>query len=287
MDQLKAQVVKRCERYLIQRSHVEAIEILEMFMSSLTRLYDPHSVYMAPDTEEDFDINMSLQFSGIGARLTMKDSYAEVEGLIAGGPAEEDGRLQPGDKIAAVAQDGEDVVDVVDMPLRKIVKLIRGEKGSRVFLRVLRGTPKPVVIDIVRGVVKMEDRDAQSDIYQVPMGKQPDVPADPQHADGAGDRPAAANGRMLVISLPSFYADFSRRSMGFKDYKSSTRDVRKLLEDAESPGIILDLPYTWSDSREWMQKFMTDDQPFISEDAETKRQNLLEKAREQKSAQIN
>jgi len=96
---------------------------------------------------------------------------------------------------------------------------------------------------------------------------------------------SAGNPRQIFLNYP--LGNPAGRPNDPENQRSVLRAGLKLLEDAERPGIILDLPYTWSDSREWMQKFMTDDQPFISEDAETKRQNLLEKAREQKSAQIN
>ena len=95
---------------------------------------------------------------------------------------------------------------------------------------------------------------------------------------------SAGNPRQVFLNYP--LGNPAGRPNDPENQRSVLRAGLKLLEDAERPGIILDLPYTWSDSREWMQKFMTDEQPFISEDAETKRQDLLEKAREQKTAQI-
>ncbi|MCK5802032.1 MAG: carboxy terminal-processing peptidase, partial [Lentisphaeria bacterium] len=233
-------ILKGYQRYLVRRAQVEPLEVAEIFLSSMTRLYDPHSVYMAPDTEADFDMSMSLQFSGIGARLSTKDSYSEIVSLIHGGPAEKDGRLKPGDQIVAVAQAGEEPIDLTDMPLRKVVKHIRGKKGTTVFLTVKQSaTGQLAVIDITRGVVKLEDQAAQSEIKSVPIAAaNPGVGANTV-ATGAG------NGRALVISLPSFYADFKRRRMGFKDYKSSTRDIRELIEKAvaegQLDGVVLDL----------------------------------------------
>ena len=143
--------------------------------------------------------------------------------------ADRDGRLKEGDRITAVAQEGEEPIDVVEMPLNKVVAKIRGPKGTTVHLTILEeGSNTPTLVSIVRDEVKLTDQEAQSETRQISL---PDA-----------DDPA----NILIIYLPSFYADFAARAKGDPDYKSSARDVRKLIEKAmaeQSPpdGIILDL----------------------------------------------
>ena len=232
----KERVLGFYERYLRQLEENEAIDILEIFLTSLGRVYDPHSVYMAPSTEEDFDIQMKLSLQGIGALLTTKDIYTEVAGIIPGGPAEADGRLKEGDRIVAVAQGDAESVDVIDMPLRKVVKLIRGAKGTTVCLTVIEAGKglgsMPVVIDIVRDQVKLKEQEARSEIRPIEL---------PPDKEGKETRKA----NVLVAYLPSFYSDFEAKHKKQKDYKSSTRDVRRLLEEAKAngklDGMVLDL----------------------------------------------
>ena len=108
-------------------------EILEIFLSSLAQVYDPHSSYMAPMTKENFDISMKHSLEGIGARLTADEGYVKITEIIPGGPADRDGRLKSGDLIVAVAQKNEEPVDIINMSLQRVVGLIRGPKGSRSF----------------------------------------------------------------------------------------------------------------------------------------------------------
>ncbi|MDX9979099.1 MAG: carboxy terminal-processing peptidase [Lentisphaeria bacterium] len=220
-------VLKRYERYLARRLEVEAIEIVEMFLASLTQIYDPHSAYMAPATSEDFNIDMRLSLTGIGARLTSDDGYVTITEILTGGPAERDGRLKPDDRIVAVAQEGENPEDVVDKPLNKVVQKIRGEKGTKVFLTVVdKQTGVRTVIDIVRDVVKLEDQAAKSELREV------DLPT---------ETPARA--KVAVIALPSFYRDFGAAAQG-GDFSSSGNDIRRLIDEAGGAnldGLILDL----------------------------------------------
>lgn len=210
-----------------RRTELEAIDILELFLSSLTRVYDPHSAYMAPETKENFDINMRLSLQGIGAVLTSQDSYTTVVSIIPGGPADKDGQLKEGDRIIAVAQDGEDPVDVVETPLNKVVSQIRGPKGTTVHLTILpKGSGASQRLSLVRDEVKLTDQEAQSEVRQLSL---------------SGGREA----RVLVVYLPSFYADFEAKAKGDDNYKSSIRDISALLAKAteERPldGMILDL----------------------------------------------
>ena len=121
-------VRRRYDRLAKNLEDLETVDVQEIFLTALTQMFDPHSTFLSSDTLEDFSISMSLSLVGIGAILTQEDGYCTIRELIPGGPAEMDGRLQPNDRIVEVAQTGEDPVDVIDMKLRKIVKMIRGEK---------------------------------------------------------------------------------------------------------------------------------------------------------------
>ena len=218
-------------RFLKRKMEAETLEIVELFLNALTRLYDPHSSYMAPDSEEDFDISMRLSLQGIGAVLTTKDSYVEVLEIVPGGPASRDGRLKAGDRIIAVAQgeDPQNPVDVVDMPLRKVVRMIRGTKGTKVLLTVLvAGNSTPTVVDILRDRVELKEQEAKCEIRQAAL---------PNGAEGQ-------SGRVALLTLPSFYLDFEGRRDGTENYASCTRDIQRLIESAAKEpldGIVLDL----------------------------------------------
>lgn len=218
-------------RFLKLKMDAETLEITEQFLNALTRIYDPHSSYMAPDSEEDFDISMRLSLQGIGAVLTTKDSYVEVLEIVPGGPASRDGRLKAGDRIIAVAQgeDPQNPVDVVDMPLRKVVRMIRGTKGTKVLLTVLvAGSSTPTVIDILRDKVELKEQEAKCEVRQAAL---------PNGAEGQ-------TGRVALLTLPSFYLDFEGRRDGTDNYASCTRDAQRLIENATKEpldGLILDL----------------------------------------------
>jgi carboxyl-terminal processing protease len=224
-------VAESYRRFLKRKLETDTTEVVELFLNSLTRIYDPHSTYMAPDSEEDFDISMRLSLQGIGAVLTTKDSYVEVLEIVPGGPASRDGRLKPGDRIIAVAQGVEPtkVTDVVDMPLRKVVRMIRGDKGTEVLLTILvAGSSAPTVIGLVRDKVELKEDQARCETRQVPL------PDDPEHKTA----------RVAVLTLQSFYLDFEGRRDATENYASCTRDVRLLLEAfAKEPvdGLIVDL----------------------------------------------
>lgn len=242
------------ERYLKYLEENESIDVLDVFLNSLTRSYDPHSNYLAPMSEEDFEIDMSLSLEGIGALLSSEDGYVEVVDIIPGGPAEADGRLHPGDKIIAVASEGEENVDVIDLPLRKVVRMIRGPKGTKVFLTVLESGKGiggvPVVIDLVRDEVKLTNQAAQGDVIEVDLPSLRDFELDlkiptPDLIHSAADQ--RRKSRLLVLTVPSFYADFEGLREGREDYRSVSRDVRELIEDAKAEGaidgVVLDLRF--------------------------------------------
>ncbi len=224
------------ERYLKFLEENESMDVLELYLSSLTRIYDPHSAYMAPSTEEDFDINMSLSLEGIGAVLTTEDGYTKIVSIVPGGPADLDGRLHEGDRIVAVAQENSEPVDIIDMPLRKAVRQIRGPKGSKVLLSIIRAGKSlgsmPIPIEIVRDEVKLTDQGAKAEIETRARPGKTDDPEMNQEA------------QIMILTLPSFYSDFTGKRKGDAEYSSSSRDVRKLLKEATEKnvdGLILDL----------------------------------------------
>lgn len=221
--------LKRVDQFVQFYKNMEAVDILEVYLSSLTRIYDPHSEYMSPRTEEDFNIGMKLSLVGIGALLTNEDGYTKIVKIIPGGPADVDGRLKAEDKIIAVAQENSDPVDILDMPVSKVVEHIRGKENTKVSLTVLDGSKGagavPTVITLKREKVRLKESEASGKVHEITQ-----------------------NGKKLrigVITLPSFYIDFEAAWRGDRNYKSSTRDVVNLIREftAKAPldGLVMDL----------------------------------------------
>jgi carboxyl-terminal processing protease len=201
---------------------MEAADMLELWLSSLAAVYDPHSLYYKPASRDNFDIDMSNSVEGIGASLKTIGEYTVVQEIIAGGPADLDGRLKSGDKIIAVAQGKQEPMDVVDLRIDKVVKVIRGKKGSEVRLTIIPGDAakgeQPKILAITRDKVILTKSDADAEVHEVPTD----------------------NGTLKVgtITLPSFYWD------GNNTGKSAALDTRKHLEDLKQQGvqsIVLDL----------------------------------------------
>ena len=224
-ERAKEKVVRRYRRNL---KHVEEFDILniqELFLTTLANLYDPHSNFLSSDTLEDFAITMRNSLVGIGALLREEDGYCTIQELIPGGPAELSNSLHPGDAIVAVAQPGEEPVDVIDMKLRKIVNMIRGEKGTRVILTVIPADASDSSdrIDVVlkRNEIQLTKNLAEAEIYAVPYGD-----------DGMIS--------VGVIDLPGFYGS----GIGGKGDSSTTEDVENLIKKLQIQGIdglVLDL----------------------------------------------
>lgn len=224
-------ILKKYQQYLTVLKGNDEEWVLQAFLNSFTRAYDPHSAYLSPRAKEDFEVTMNLKLKGIGALLTVEDGAAKIQSLIKGGPAARDGRLKPGDKIIAVAQKASDEpIDIMYMPLYKSVRLIRGEVGSSVFLSIIpasdiSGTTVEV-IDLVRAEIKLEDRAAKSEIR------------DQKASEGEKVY------KLGIIELPDFYADLSGRRNGKAKPRSSARDVRNLLKQLvvdEVDGVLIDL----------------------------------------------
>jgi carboxyl-terminal processing protease len=222
-------VMKRISNNLKYLKENEAIDVLELYLTALANIYDPHSGYMSPRTVDDFNIQMRLSLVGVGATLTMEDGYTKIVNIVPGGPADIDGRLKPEDRIIAVTQETGDTVDVIDMPLSKVVNMIRGKKYTTVKLTILKGDKGvhaiPEIIAIKRDTVKLTEQEAKGEIRKV------------KKEDGT-------ERKIGVLTLPMFYFDFDGASSGKENYKSSTNDVKKILADfnrEKVDGVLLDL----------------------------------------------
>jgi len=227
-EEAKEQLRRRYNRYAKRWKETDSDDLLEMFLTSVTSGYDPHSTYMSPGTLEDFRIQMRLNLDGIGAALREKDGNTVVSSVIPGGAAAKDGRLKPDDVIISVGQgDSGESVDIVEMPLKDVVDLIRGKAGTTVRLGVKPGGVSAVEeYRIVRARVELEESAARGEVieHQVPGVNQPL--------------------KIGYINLPSFYLDMEKARDGSEDFRSSTRDVRAILEDFTQKGVagvVLDL----------------------------------------------
>lgn len=221
------------KRYrMLQRSvhEIESSEKLEMYLSSLTHCFDPHSSYMSPQTLEEFRISMELSLDGIGAALRSEDGYTIVAQIVPGGAAEKDGRLKVGDRIVAVGQEEGEFVDIVEMKLSKVVRLIRGERGTKVRLRVkAEDTGEIKVYEMTRQKIELKSAAVKGKII---------------HTDGE-EWGLSRTARIGVINIPSFYRDFRGAQNGDDNFKSTARDVEKVLMQFRDSGgvdaIVVDL----------------------------------------------
>jgi carboxyl-terminal processing protease len=160
------------DRLLTSLQENEKMDILELFLNAVTQTYDPHSDYMAPESEEEFDMLMKLSLKGIGAVLQSEEGYVKVSEVMPGGPAALDGRIHDGDWIVAVGPEGGELVDIINMPLRKVVRMIRGEKGTKVQLGIIGGGKSlggvPEVIVLTRDEIKLTEQEAKSEYQEIP-----------------------------------------------------------------------------------------------------------------------
>lgn len=227
-DEIQETLEKRYLRFIKRVNELDSDEVFEGFMNSFARTLDPHSSYMSPRQSEEYRIQMSLSYQGIGASLQLDDDMVTVLNVIPGGPAAIDGRLEASDHIVGVAQGDEDFVDVIGWRLDDVVQLIRGPANTQVRLQIRPGDSMPgeseYVLDLTRNKIKLEEQAAQSEIMEI--GRDDD------------------KYKIGVISVPSFYQDFDARSRGESDYVSTTRDVERLigeLEVEDIKGLVLDL----------------------------------------------
>lgn len=223
VEEARERLHKRYKNIRLEKHQMEDFEKLELYLSSLTHTFDPHSSYMSPQTLEDFRISMELKLQGIGASLRSRDGYITVEEIVPGGAADKDGRLKPGDKIVGVAQDDGEFVDVVEMKITKVVRLIRGEKGTKVRLRVQTATGDVQVYELTRQVIELKASAVRGEVINLD-----------ERFSGEGK---GSELRVGVISIPSFYRDFEGARTGLRDFKSASRDVRKVLREFREKGV--------------------------------------------------
>jgi len=226
-EDIKERLRRRYKSFGNRMHQTDSNELLEMFLTSITSGFDPHSTYMAPDAAKNFNIVIGLQLEGIGAQLKFNDGYTVIDKLIPGGPADKNGQLKAGDRVVSVGQDEEGpVVDVAEMKLNDVVSLIRGRKGTTVRLGVVSESGEPKTIKITRAKIELKDQEAGGVIFE-----------DGKKADGSPFK-------LGVINLPSFYMDMQGAREGNEDFKSCTRDVRRIIDDFNKKGVdalVLDL----------------------------------------------
>ena len=229
LEEAKDKTKKRMNNQLNYFEQTRNEDVFNIFVNSIASIFGPHTTYMSPKNSEDFDINMSLSLEGIGALLSSDGLYTSISSLVPGGPAEKTDLIKPKDKIIGVGQDDEGkIVDVIGWRIDDVVELIRGPKGSKVRLEIIPSSAlsdtETKEIEIVRNVVKLEDQAAEKKILNI---RRNDI-----------------DYKVGVIELPAFYFDFNAFQKGDLDYKSSSKDVKKLLKELKQEkvdGLVIDL----------------------------------------------
>ena len=229
----KERLMKRVRGLWKDYFQYENDDIVSMFLNSMAAAYDPHSSYLAAQDLKNFDISIKLSLEGIGAVLRWEDGYTVVNSIVPGGAAARQGKLKADDRIIAVAQGDQAFESVIDMRLNDVVQLIRGKRGTKVGLQILRKTKKgfdTLKFIIVRDKIVLKDGEARAQIIEQSSTEE--------------NKTAKETHRIGVIKLPSFYVDFNGRRKNPKNFKSSSRDVKKHLEEfvqKKVDGVILDL----------------------------------------------
>jgi|TARA_B110000503_G_scaffold58587_1_gene93718 carboxyl-terminal processing protease len=229
-EEAKKILLDRNERRIKAIYQNNSEDVFQVYLNAITSIYDPHTSYFSPATSENFQINMSLSLEGIGARLGQQLDYTYVASLVPGGPVFKSKKIFENDKIIGVGQgeDG-DFEDVIGWRLDDVVSKIRGPKGTVVRIVILAKGDLNVAPDtvlLVREKIKLEDESAKGEMVIYTENK--------------------VTYNIGVISLPSFYIDFDDRSKGIKNYKSTTRDVKLLLDSLNGlgmDGLVIDLRY--------------------------------------------
>jgi carboxyl-terminal processing protease len=221
---------KRYERVLKRSEQVTGDDVFENFMNSFAHVFDPHSSYFSPRNSEEYRIQMSLSYEGIGASLQLDDDFVTIVEILPGGSAQQSGQLSAKDRILAVGQgkNGE-LVDVVGWRLDDVVQLIRGPLGSFVRLQIQPGTAAPgtaeKTITLPRSKITLEAQAAKKELRTIERGDE--------------------ELRVGIINVPSFYQDYNAKASGDEDYRSTTRDVHRLIDELEAEGgvdaLVLDL----------------------------------------------
>lgn len=225
---IKASLKKRYENLLSQSNKINNQDAFQVFMSAFTNSVDPHTGYFNPANAANFNIDMARSLEGIGATLSSENDFVTIKSVVTGGPADKSNQLKIDDKIIGVGQGSEDFVDVVGWRLDNAIALIRGKKGTTVRLKILSksqdlsATPK--IVTMVREKIILEDQSVKKKIKTfIKDGK--------TYTYG-------------IIEIPAFYADWAEMQKGNPNYKSTTRDVKAVLDTlklAKVDGIIVDL----------------------------------------------
>ncbi len=220
----KVDLVKRYQNRIRRINQQKEEDIFSLAINILTNQFDPHSSYLSPRSAEDFDMNMSLKLTGIGALLGVEDDYTKIISLVPGGPAEKSGKIKPEDRIAKIKQkNSKEFIDVVGWRIDEVVDLIRGEIGTELEIEFISFDSEDdtrKLVTLKREEIKLEDRAAKSEIVEI------------------------NNNKIGIIDLPSFYIDFDEYQKRNKEYRSSSRDVKNILKDFNNSGvdaIVLDL----------------------------------------------
>ncbi len=222
-------LVKRYKNQQARLRQTRGEDIFQAYINAFAMSYDPHTSYLSPDSAENFDINMSLSLEGIGAVLQSDNEHVKVVRLVPAGPADKSKQIAPADKIIGVAQGSDEMVDVIGWRLDEVVKLIRGPKGSLVRLEVIPASNAPndetsKVVNITREAVKLEEQAAKKSVLQLTH--------------------EGRDYKLGIIEIPAFYLDFKAFRAGDPDYKSTTRDVKRLIAELEQEkvdGVVIDL----------------------------------------------
>ena len=218
---------KRYLRFIKRINEYDEQDVLNIFLNAYMNHLDPHSSYLNPSEAEEYEIQTSLSYQGIGARLQTNDDFIQIVDLIPGGPAFKDGTIKPLDKIIGVYDD-EKMIDVIGWDVNEVVKLIRGPKGSVITLKILPsdqdGDAMPFEIALTRDEISLEEQAASSFIKTI-------IDDGQEYQIG-------------VIKIPGFYQDYAARRRGDKDFKSTTSDVKKIVTEFNEigiDGIVIDL----------------------------------------------
>ncbi len=212
---------KRYSRFVKTVNSYKQHDVINIFLNAYVQTLDPHSIYFDPLQAEEYEIQMSLSYQGIGARLNMENELVNVVDVIPGSPASKDGRLKSGDKITGILdQKNKSLIDVIGWNLNEVVKLIRGPKGSEVTLQIMpldSNLESPYQLTLKRDEVQLEDQAASSVIEELQMN----------------DRTYSIG----IITIPSFYQDFRAKKRNEETFRSTSEDVKEIVDNLMEIGI--------------------------------------------------
>ena len=222
IEKAKKTLNKRYLKYLSRINDYDSDDVLDIFLNSYVHFLDPHSNYLNPNRAEEYEIKTTLSYQGIGASLELNEDYVQVQAIIPGSPASKNGELKPLDKIIGILDDeNNNLIDVIGWELDEVVKLIRGPKNTNITLQILptgsNPDGNPYLLTLERDEVELEQQAASSYIETI------------ENTEGTYS--------IGVIKIPSFYQDFTARRRGDKDYRSTTLDVKKIVNNLIDIGI--------------------------------------------------